>query len=520
MRNPPQRVLSANQALALPLYGAGATRALEAQLAATLPSHSLMQRAGLSVARLALAVAPHAQTIWIACGPGNNGGDGLEAALHLHAWGKQVWLTCLGNSATLPTDAKAALQRVLAAGVEVKELMPTHFDLCIDALLGLGSAQADSKAPRPIEGRMAEWIARMNAGAATVLAVDLPSGLQANTGVQNNHCVRAQHTLSLLGLQPGLFTAQGRDVCGAIWLDDLTGASALDHAQLQAQAQAQALPRPAALLSPRPPVQARPHASHKGSFGDVAILGGASGMVGAAVLAARAAHACGAGRVYVGLLAPEEAARPIAWDPLHPELMFRSPGELPLNQLTVVIGCGGGNAFGPTLAQALSQGPALVADADALNLIAQDAQLQSLLQKRQARGWATVLTPHPLEAARLLQSSTAQVQADRLAAAQHLAERFGCVLVLKGSGSVIAAPSCVPFINPTGNGSLAGAGTGDVLAGMVGAALAQLRPDRSMMTRVQTAVAHAVYRHGDTVTNWPSEHPLSASQLLHLLNKK
>ena len=521
MQAPPYRVLSGKPRHSLPLYGIGATRALEAQLAASLPPHSLMQRAGLATARLALALAPHTPTFWIACGPGNNGGDGLEAALHLHTWGKRVWVTNLGTPAGMPVDAAAALHRALAAGVVVQSEPPVDFDFCIDALLGLGMAQTAGSTARPLDGRidgpMAEWIRRINASAAGVLAVDLPSGLQADTGVQNDVCVRAHNTLSLLTLKPGLFTAQGRDASGDVWLDSL-----------QKETKVQAVPDAWLLGTPQP--VARAHAAHKGSFGDVAVVGGAPGMVGAAWLAARAAQACGAGRVYVGLCAADSMADRMGLDSSHPELMFRKIADLPFDRAVVVIGCGGGNALGPDLARALSQAPGLVADADALNLIAQDKQLQKLLQKRSGRGWASVLTPHPLEAARLLQCNTAQVQSDRLAAAQLLAAQFDCAVVLKGSGSVVAAPACVPIINPTGSGSLAGAGTGDVLAGMVGAALARMAvtcgplsgplsdPFSKPFSALQNTVADAVHRHGDAATNWPKDRALPASHLLYLLN--
>ena len=194
------------------LHDVAAIRRAEQQAAATLPAHALMQRAGLAVARLALALAPHARTVWVACGPGNNGGDGFEAAMHLQTWGRQPQVTCVGDEARLPADARASLQRARAAGVQLAEEPPAHWDLAIDALLGIGNVRAP-------EGRLLETIERLSAGPAPVLAIDVPSGLAADTG--QGRSVRATHTLSLLALKPGLFTAHGRDAAGEVWFDDL-----------------------------------------------------------------------------------------------------------------------------------------------------------------------------------------------------------------------------------------------------------------------------------------------------------
>lgn len=464
-----------------PLYSATATRTLEAVLATTLPPHTLMQRAGLATAQLALAIAPHARTYWIACGPGNNGGDGLEAAMHLQQWGKTPLVTWLGTPETAPTDARASHARALAAGVRFVDAPPTDCDMCIDALLGTGAS-------RPPEGRLADWIAHINTLSVPVLAVDLPSGLQADTGTTPGPCVCASHTLSLLTLKPGLYTAQGRDQTGQVWYESL-GAE-----------ETSAVPQ--ASLAGAPAAPARRHATHKGSYGDVAVIGGARGMSGAALLAASAALHHGAGRVYVGLL--DESG--MALDPTHPELMFRAPVALDVAALTVVAGCGGGQAIAAQLPRLLSTASLLVLDADALNSIANDSQLTTLLAARGARQRQTVLTPHPLEAARLLACTTAAVQADRLAAAQQLAQRFGCTVVLKGSGTVITAPGRLPVINPTGNARLATAGTGDVLAGLISARLAQGES-------AFDAACAAVWLHGQAADAWPQDQALTAGAL-------
>lgn len=494
-----------------PLHGTAATRSLERAAQATLPAHTLMSGAGMAVARLARALAPHARCIWVACGPGNNGGDGLVAAMHLHRWaegtGLHVVVThTLGASvgpAQLPPDAAQALSDARAAGVLIEYEPPASFDLAIDALLGIGVA-------RPIQGVLASWTLMLRSTSASVLCVDLPSGLQADTGalMATEDAASApvetsksgpRHTLSLLTLKPGLFTHQGRDAAGQVWFDDL-GVKPADTAPASAWLEGREAPNEAKAH--------RAHASHKGSFGDVAVVGGqgiathGTGMTGAAVLAGRAALHAGAGRVFVGLL-EAGSAQETTWDPVCPELMFRRPTALLdaswLPQASVVCGCGGGISVAAVLPGLLSSATTLVLDADALNATAADEALQTLLSHRHGRGWLTVLTPHPLEAARLLGSGTAQVMADRLLAAQTIADRFQVVCVLKGSGTVVTAPREMARINPTGNAALATAGTGDVLAGMIGAALA--RPGTSAADALDR-VCRAVFQHGWLADQW------------------
>ena len=504
-------------AYSYPLHNVASTRAIEQAAAAQRPPNTLMQRAGLAVARLACAIAPRAQTIWVACGPGNNGGDGLEAAMHLQTWGRQPVVTWLGNEATCPADSRAALARARQAGVSIVTEPPAQCDLAIDALLGIGVS-------KPVAGTIAAHLAHMHRSAATVLCVDVPSGLNADTGCYIPVEVSAENTinnianksintpatakntsknslfcLSLLTLKPGLFTAQGKDAAGQVWFDDLDVAdSSLPTAWLVGNDRASTPPRP--------------HASHKGSFGDVAVIGGAPSMTGAALLAARAALHAGAGRVFVALL----DGGSLSVDSLQPELMFRQPDAVNLRDATIVCGCGGGDAVRHVLPRILSLAKLLVLDADALNAIAQDSQLQAQLTARSSHSFATILSPHPLEAARLLGCTTAQVQADRLWAAQQLASQFQCVVILKGAGSVIAAPNQTPCINASGNAKLATAGTGDVLAGVVGALLV------AGLGQSQTAfeaACSAVFRHGQAADQWNSEgagtgtETLTASQL-------
>lgn len=441
-----------------------------------------MARAGLATARLVLALAPHAERVLVLAGPGNNGGDGLIAAFHLKAQGKSVRVVHLADPARLPADAAQALQQARHAGVPVTAALQglDEPDLVIDALLGLGAA-------RPPEGDLARAIDMANAGQAPILAIDLPSGLHPDTGSPvGSAAIHAAWTLSLLTLKPGLFTGQGRDHAGDPWFDVL-GVTETET--------------PCAWLgpwakAPQPDLPSRRHAQHKGSFGDLMVIGGAAGMTGAAALAGRAALTAGAGRVYLSLLDDAEHRSPM------PELMLRKAAWLAdartLSATTVVCGCGGGPPVADTLAPLLIGAGRLLLDADALNAVARDTGLQKLLADRAARGQPTVLTPHPLEAARLLGVSAAEVQADRLAAAARLSQRLAAVVALKGSGTVVAAPGHTPWINASGNAALATAGSGDVLAGWIGGLWAQWPPSNSMtnLTLASACARHATWLHG------------------------
>ena len=493
---------------AWPILAPAQVRQLEPALQAQ-SAKPLMQSAGLACARLALAVAPHARRVWVAAGPGNNGGDGLEAALHLHHWGKEVRVSLMTSNRPGPADAQAALQRAQQAGVRIQSGVPTEWlqqldaqDLCIDALLGMG-------ATRPLSANLRACVQAMHHCLAPVLSIDVPTGLNPQSGQwlgedSNNGetlAVRAEHTLSLIAVQPGLLMGHGRDASGHIWLDNL----GYQHSQ-------HSVPPLAWLNYPYTP-KPKPHASHKGSHGDVAVIGGeglaAHGMDmrGAAVLAATAALHAGVGRVILSLLSSQ------ANDSVPPDVMQREFKRLELEKLHVVCGCGGGSAVQAVLPEVLQRSAQLVLDADGLNAVACDNSLQNALRQRatlQTASQPTVITPHPLEAARLLGCNTAQVQNDRLTAAQELAERFQCSVVLKGSGTVIAAPRHTPRINTTGNGRLAIGGTGDVLAGLVGARMAQ------GLSAFEAACA-AVAQHGQLADDWPTDEALTASRLAQRL---
>ena len=509
-----QKITSAHSQ---PLFDGLASRRIEQLAASTCPPQSLMQSAGVAVARLCLALAPHAQRIWVACGPRNNGGDGFEAAAQLHRSGKDVVITWTGAGKTgAPADARAARARAISAGVPFADEPPESFDFCIDALLGIGATLDPELGPNIVREKersahIARWLQVMRRSTKPCLAVDIPSGLHAETGVladcfaihyeaikPRSHSATNRFTLSLLTLKPGLFTCDGRDYAGEVWFDDLGVVLPAVEPPIAWMLGADGIATPPRL-----------HAHHKGSFGDVAVLGGESSgtqhMAGAVLLAASAALHAGAGRVYAALLGDGA----VTVNSAQPEIMFCNPQALDLTNQVVVCGCGGGNAIKAVLPNVLSNATRLVLDADALNAVALDASLQALLLARAARGFTTVLTPHPLEAARLLHTTTAQVQSNRLKAAEEMAARYQAVAVLKGSGSVVAAPGQTSRINSTGNALLATPGTGDVLAGMLGAAIAS-------GIDALNAACHAVFVHGRVADDWLQTHPglaLTASRL-------
>lgn len=445
------------------LYGVEAIRQVERSAAMTLGDDVLMQRAGAAATRFALALLGERRKlpVLLVAGPGNNGGDALETAAGLREAGVDVLVLHLAGSGPQSAETMQALQRAQASGARFIDDLPgqVKLGLVVDGLFGIGLT-------RPLQGQYADVARRLDSFGCPVLALDVPSGLDADTGAvigtgSDRLAVKATHTITFIGNKPGLHTCDGRDHAGSVRVDDLEIAS-------------QDFPAPIArlngscLFAGELKASRRPQNSHKGSFGDVAVLGGAHGMTGAPVLAARAALLSGAGRVFVAALDSG-----LCYDSLHPELMFRDAGSFDFSGRTVVAGPGMGDA--PTAERLLSKlidSPSpMVIDADALNKLSGDATLQEHLSRRKA---PTVLTPHPLEAARLLGVTAAVVQADRIEAAREIAGRFNAVVVLKGSGTVIAEHrSHTVVINTTGNPGLATGGTGDVLSGVCGALLAQ-----------------------------------------------
>ncbi|HEY1610524.1 MAG TPA: NAD(P)H-hydrate dehydratase, partial [Paraburkholderia sp.] len=445
-------------------------------------------RAGAAAAHLLREQLAHAPSpaagrpVWIAAGPGNNGGDALVVATELHRAGVAVEV-CMPVEVK-PDDARWALAAARAAGVAITAAAPASFDgygWLVDGLFGIGLARA-------LDGVFATLAQRLSARSRSdghVLALDIPSGLDSDTGtlVGDGPAVRATHTVTFIAAKPGLYTGAGRDHAGAVTIAPI-GVDVDDSSAARLNAPA--------LFAPWMP--ARDFSTHKGTFGTLAVIGGDTGMCGAPILASRAALLTGAGKVHVAFIG--SGAPP--YDAPHPELMLDAADRLALDAMDALsIGCGMGASqhARDVLDRALQCGLPTLLDADALNLLARDDALAARVaghgtpQGDRVAGTPCVLTPHPLEAARLLGSDTQTVQRDRLAAARALAARFAAVVVLKGSGTVIASPDGRLAINPTGNAGLATGGTGDVLGGIIGAQLAQRLPPYE-------AAAAGVYLHG------------------------
>jgi ADP-dependent NAD(P)H-hydrate dehydratase / NAD(P)H-hydrate epimerase len=464
--------------MAVPLHDLKALRALESHGKAQLPAGTLMERAGSGAAAIAWRsylsgrVTPSATVF---AGPGDNGGDAFICALHLASRGVRVHVFASDTSKS--ADAQAARARCAAQmavlPLEAAQSKPIA-DCVVDGLLGIG---IDS-APRGDIARAIRLINKLADSGVPVLSLDVPSGLNAVTGVPPDPMltVRASCTITFISAKAGLYTASGPDFCGLVLLDALgLSSETSDTNLLEAQDFCAALPH-------RVPSQ------HKGASGDLLVVGGAAGMAGAALLAGRAALATGIGRLYIGL-----GDSRLAIDPVCPEAMLRGWDLLPLNVDAIVAGCGmtQSDAARATLARLLAVRCALVLDADALNLVAHDSRLQSLISTRPE---ATVLTPHPLEAARLLSQDVEEVQSDRLSTARALANKYRSHIVLKGAGSVIASPDGKCFVNLTGNAALATGGTGDMLAGCLGALLAEGAPPLA-------SCLAATYAHGRAAEN-------------------
>jgi hydroxyethylthiazole kinase-like uncharacterized protein yjeF len=474
------------------LYRAEELRRIETDHARQLPPGTLMARAGGAAAEWLDRRAPlRPASIIVLCGPGNNGGDGYVCARLLRERGH----SCVCWSPSVPTadDARAAHAAWLETGGESTADLPKsrRFDLIVDAMFGIGLS-------RPLSGPYLDASNWANESGAEVVALDVPSGLDADSGtwVDDVPGVRAHATLTFLGDKPGLHMSDGCDAAGIVHVDYLG---------LDAQTAAGRLNGPDQFT---PILQPRRQNSHKGRYGSVAVIGGETGMVGAALLAGRSALRMGAGRVYVCCV----GAPDLSVDPGCPELMIRSLDRLPPVE-AAVIGCGLGTseAARRALRQALGQDTPVVLDADALNLIAADERLRQALIAREA---PSVLTPHPAEAGRLLAGVPAiHVIADRIAAAFLLAQQLRSAVVLKGAGTVIVdRPKDREryWINPTGGPALATAGTGDALSGMIGALIAQRFDTLTSTLAAVWLHGRAAQGHGADIGLLASEVPLLA----------
>jgi ADP-dependent NAD(P)H-hydrate dehydratase / NAD(P)H-hydrate epimerase len=462
----------------LPLYTIEALREVERTAQASLPPHTLMARAGAAAAqflahRLANLPSRH-RSVWFAAGPGNNGGDALVAAVELKRHGFAVGVALPVD--VKPDDARWALANARAAGVRIDSALPASLDDCawlVDGVFGIGLERAfPGDADSPFAA-FAHRFADARAAHLPILALDVPSGINSDTGqaVGGGTPVTATHTLTFIAAKPGLFTGRGRDFAGEVFIAPIGLDAYLQDPSVSHQGDGgERLPVLNGPPAFAPHLARRSASANKGTFGTLAIIGGANGMMGAPILAARAALYAGAGKIHVGFLGNE---RP-TYDPPHPELMLDQVDGLSLERMSALaIGCGMGqsDAARDTLHRALAVDCAKVIDADALNWLARDPEAATLLRDHPDKA---VLTPHPLEAARLLGTDVAGIEQDRLRSARTLASRYRATIVLKGSGTVIAsADGRHVAVNPTGNAGLATGGSGDVLGGMIGALLAQ-----------------------------------------------
>ncbi len=448
------------------LYRSSSIRAAEQAALAKLAPGTLMRRAAQAiadaVARQARALRP-GRPIVALVGPGNNGGDALLAAMLLRERAYPSSALLLDPSLPAASDARAVRVEAQAMGFSLDggDLSRAlgHEAIFIDGLFGIGLS-------RPLSGLARDWTTRLNEARALVISVDIPSGLDADTGAivggRGGAAVHAQQTVSFLGDKPGLHTGAGIDVAGEVRLEMLGVEAGIGDGTL--------IDEPA--VWPLATLLRRRRSSHKGSHGTVRVMGGAAGMRGAALLAAMGAQRAGAGKVAIAR--PDEGARGDggALFVAEPQLMYARADDGLEGVDVVVVGCGLGQQAGARqlLRRALACPHPLVIDADALNLLAATPALQGLLR---ARNGAAVLTPHPLEAARLLGCPVELVQSDRVGAALRLARALNAVCVLKGAGTICASPQGHWAIVAAGSPSLATAGTGDVLAGTIGALIAQ-----------------------------------------------
>ena len=427
------------------------SRELEARCAVRMGLDTLMRRAGTFAAKWLdeRLPCPH---VTVLAGPGNNGGDAIVCACELKRLGHTVQLVMPGG------EPKTELAREMLAdwsalgGTVISDpYMTEKADAVVDGLFGTGLK-------RPITGDYLDAILWFNERQCFRLALDVPSGLHSETGhwVGTMPGVTADATITFLSAKSGLYMNEGVDAAGAVVVSELDVSVPLTRLGLIEYSDFDHICQP------------RPKFSHKGTFGHVAVVGGAEGHIGAALLSARAALRMGAGTVTVELLTPNA----MMVDPVAPELMLSST-PLDFSRFTAAVigpGLGQSAAAKARLEAALASNIPLVLDADALNLIAGDKALLTTLLHRTV---ATVLTPHEAEGARLLKVTPQIIQSDRVNAVRDIALQTGAITVLKGPGTLIAMRSSRTWLSPYATASLATAGSGDVLSGMIASFLGQ-----------------------------------------------
>ena len=493
------------------LYTAAQVRELDRLAIAKqgIPGIQLMKRAGRAVLETLLECWPQPPQLTVYCGSGNNGGDGYMVAALAQQQRIPVTVVQLCDGQSLEGDARRAFEFACQQSVSMKPFSadsPPTEGIVVDALLGTGYK---GKLRVPYD----QAIRQINSCALPVVAVDVPSGLDSDTGQAANDCVVADLTVSFIGLKCGLYTAQGPSHSGEVFFDDL-GVTGTIYREVPAAARQLELE---SLLAALPP---RPRHAHKGDFGHVVVIGGESGLGGAVMMAAESAARCGAGLVSVATrrehIAPLLARRP--------EIMAHAVDNphqlLPLLQRATVLVIGPGLGRSPWSEMVLyhaSQSASqrhlpLVMDADALNLLAEGVVVRQLPS-------ALLLTPHPGEAARLLGTDVANIQADRFAAVSQLQKRYKATVILKGVGSLVASdgPDAdpQPGLCAQGNPGMASGGMGDVLSGVTGALLAQ-------GLTLQQAAELAVCLHGtaaDILAAAEGERGLLATDLVAVMRR-
>lgn len=489
---------AAMEKLSRKLYTASQIRAIEQRVIYELgiPGYTLMSRAGQAAFEQCSAMLKPGATVLVLVGPGNNGGDGYVVARLLRQANYTVELLSLASDRAPQGDAAIAQQAWLAAGGRIEAFhgeLPEAADLIIDAVLGTGLE-------RPLTGDFLLAVQLINEHRAAVLAVDLPTGLHSETGMPMGAVVFADETVTYIGLKLGMFVGMGLDACGSVVLDDLDIPEYVF--ETVEPPVSRLLPDEAAHYLP-----VRRQTSHKGDFGHVVVLGGDRGMSGAARMCAEAALRVGSGLVTVATHLQHAALINLT----RPELMthaVETPGQVHAAfERATVIAMGPGMGTGPwsmgCFMQTIGLELPMVVDAGALTLLAQEP--------RRSDNW--ILTPHPGEAARLLDTTVAEIQSDRIRAAQELRLKFGGVAVLKGAGTVIAGPGGV-YLSDAGNPGMSTGGMGDVLTGVIAGLLAQ-----GLYAEVAACVAVMV--HGRAGDQAAGHHPrgLLATDLMPFLRR-
>ena len=479
----------------LPLVPVETLRAWETVLASRHPPLDLTPHAGFVSARWLLSLVPHVRQVTVLIGPGHNGTDGLWMARHLATQGVTTWVLPFHDEADRPSHQQAAWREAERAGVRVCTEPPCGSDVVVDASLGTSQTRALTPA----------WALRLHKAQGDIatrwwLNLDVPTGLCPRSGLLLGPPPspgQRRATLTLVTLKPGLFMEHGPALCGEIWFSGLNGSNLEPSVPPLPASQSPdwRLNHPA---HHRPGATPRSQPRHKGEGGSVWVIGGSSGMEGALRLAALAALSSGPGKTWIVPLGDSTGGWPpeCLVSPLASVACVRPWGT----QDVIAFGCGAGAAPDETtLLTWLRTAPRMVIDADGLNRLASSPQLQDTLRQRADRGFATILTPHPLEAARLLRRDVQAISQDRMKTVRQLAETFTCVVALKGAGTLISGPSGPVVLNPTGSPALAIGGSGDVLAGWMAGQWAQcphLADVQARQDQAHAVCAQAVWQHG------------------------